>query len=1004
MKNLEIQVNSKNNQILKSSDILGISSENLQGKIIFKPVPFVDGACRLYIENKGTILMEKEEDCYTLDILSSLLTEPSLDICFKITEPQNEKGTPVFCSKIIHLKVLDTIDSDEEIPDQYPTWIEILDSKIAELEALEEDVEEAEEERNQAVQEAIGNIQDMTEAYNQNAVAKTNAFNTNATNKTNAFDNHVSNKEAEFDTDTDAIVSTKKAELDEYEESKENELDTYTNSLKNDLDVYETAKETELNSHTGEKKTELDTYEGVKETELNTYANGLKSDFDTNATNKTTAFDTNATNKTNDFNTNAINKTTEYDNNATTKTTTFNENATEKTGNFNDNVDEKTAEFDTHVTEKEVEFDENVDNIQEQITDIQEFIDSEMDKVTTEKSTRIDVTNAAKWYSQLPPAGRTTQKQLSGKNKLEFPYYNNNYSDSIGRIVLNETYENNFSFILERNLELPAGKYILTFNDRDENLPSTCYAILKNITDDVDISNYIRKKCTFTINDTKTIRLSLVIIKGTYDNVIIEPMLRDFTISDGSFEPYCGGQPSPNPDYPQPIENIEGRSCRNLFSGDFSQFDSVGGEGSTYAYFKLPDDTKQYTLTLIAKNDFTPTRYTYIGFTKNGGDGNGNYKWAVSGSMSTITKGTVISIESTSNLRFLSLFDKKEDTLKLFMDNFDIQLDEGFTSYEPYFEGKRLEINVCNKNLAKALRLGYYVGATGVYVADTTHTCSSEPIKIRNGATYKYSIDGVGVEGYAYEYDENDNYLGRKYFSASSAYTPTNGATYFNYAFKDSTLANVPLNSKVQIEEGTATPYEEHKEQMIPFQLQEGQKLMEGDYLAEDGIHHVRGQVVLDGTENISLSESGEVMRFSYTINDMKKANNGTGLSTHFTNSNYVYTAGRVRFGWSNNVVFFYCDGTQFTSVEDFKTWLAEQYADGTPVIIEYDLATETIDTYTPAQAEAYSKLMKLMLYKGVNHIWTETDGLEPNLKLTYYKSNKLRLDSIEARLELLEE
>lgn len=67
-----------------------------------------------------------------------------------------------------------------------------------------------------------------------------------------------------------------------------------------------------------------------------------------------------------------------------------------------------------------------------------------------------------------------------------------------------------------------------------------------------------------------------------------------------------------------------------------------------------------------------------------------------------------------------------------------------------------------------------------------------------------------------------------------------------------------------------------------------------------------------------------------------------------------------------------------------FKTWLAEQYANGTPVIVEYELEEETIDPYTTAQQEAYNKLMNLLLYKGVNHIWTETDGLEPNLQLTY--------------------
>lgn len=75
-KDIQININTETNQITRSAENMGISSENLQGKIIFKPVPFVDGVCRMYIEDHGSILMDKQEDCYTLDILSSLLITP----------------------------------------------------------------------------------------------------------------------------------------------------------------------------------------------------------------------------------------------------------------------------------------------------------------------------------------------------------------------------------------------------------------------------------------------------------------------------------------------------------------------------------------------------------------------------------------------------------------------------------------------------------------------------------------------------------------------------------------------------------------------------------------------------------------------------------------------------------------------------------------------------------------------------------------------------------------
>lgn len=227
-RNIDIISIQKDKQTIISSSTLGITSENLQGKIIFKPEPFIDGACRLYIEGRGSILMQKEEDCYTLDILSSLLTESSLNICFKITEPENEKGIPIFSSKIIQFKVLDTIESDEEIPQQYPTWIETFDSKIAEIQALEEDVEEAEIDRNARVDEAISNIHDMTEAYNANAVAKTNEFNTNATQKTNDFNTNATQKTSSFNdnantktTDFNNNADTRTEELEQIAEGIE---------------------------------------------------------------------------------------------------------------------------------------------------------------------------------------------------------------------------------------------------------------------------------------------------------------------------------------------------------------------------------------------------------------------------------------------------------------------------------------------------------------------------------------------------------------------------------------------------------------------------------------------------------------------------------------------------------------------------------------------------------------------------------------------------------------
>ncbi len=212
-KDILVSINTETSKIINNSACtVGVKSENLQANLIIKPIPFVNGAGRFYVENQGSIKMKKQEDCYILPIKSSLLKNGDFNFCFKVTEPENEGETPIFVSEICDFKVLDTIESEEEIPDQYPSWIETFDSKIAELEELEENIEQAEanrenaeRERNTRVDEAIENIVDLTEEYNQNAVEKTNEFNMNVTEKTDDFNNNADEKKEELEVIADGV-------------------------------------------------------------------------------------------------------------------------------------------------------------------------------------------------------------------------------------------------------------------------------------------------------------------------------------------------------------------------------------------------------------------------------------------------------------------------------------------------------------------------------------------------------------------------------------------------------------------------------------------------------------------------------------------------------------------------------------------------------------------------------------------------------------------------------
>lgn len=122
-----------------------------------------------------------------------------------------------------------------------------------------------------------------------------------------------------------------------------------------------------------------------------------------------------------------------------------------------------------------------------------------------------------------------------------------------------------------------------------------------------------KKDGTYTYYDSRAGKLSFTVDKSLYTNysiVIQTPTMSvwgdsSLTITnkymlykgtdtaDTSFEPYVGGQPSPNPDYPQQIENIEG--VENIWFGG----ESTTNNGITFT--KNADGSYDITGTATAE-------------------------------------------------------------------------------------------------------------------------------------------------------------------------------------------------------------------------------------------------------------------------------------------------------------------------------------------------------------------------------------------------------------------
>lgn len=198
-----------------------------------------------------------------------------------------------------------------------------------------------------------------------------------------------------------------------------------------------------------------------------------------------------------------------------------------------------------------------------------------------------------------------------------------------------------------------------------------------------------------------------------------------------------------------------------------------------------------------------------------------------------------------------------------------------------------------------------------------------------------------------------------------------------------------------------------HEEQLITFPLQENQKMMEGSETKDDGIHHKRKQIELDGTEDWFI---GSITSLRYSIRlelqDIKlkttnliteilsncflrdgSSENSTGYENKFT----FRQANGSRNLWFFIPKNFFTTTTSTKILEEWKAYLSAQKIAGTPVTIEYPLAEEEIvELYTEEQQEVYNQLQNITPYKLVTNISTD----KAKLVFKYIADTKTYVDN----------
>lgn len=340
------------------------------------------------------------------------------------------------------------------------------------------------------------------------------------------------------------------------------------------------------------------------------------------------------------------------------------------------------------------------------------------------------------------------------------------------------------------------------------------------------------------------------------------------------------------------------------------------------------------------------------------------------------------------------------ETGQCILTDFSIMLSsETDTSWEPYGASpsrdypspiENIEGNIEIKDEGKNLYAGNEITINGTYSSNTSVNLGS-----------RYLSEGTYIISLTNSLPNNCYiYLGA---NGSIAYAIKDKATFtltkeqnvpIRLIVKAGTYSN--FTTKIMIEKGIESKkgYEPHQQQTEYFPLLEGQKLYKGSYLADDGIHPKRNQVVLNGTETGWYTLAGQTgtntSYFAIPISDMKKAS--TLICDKFINRAVWNTDEEGIQSIIDNYIRLRINTSRASTVAELKTWLSNN-----PIIVEYELAEEEIVPYTETQKEAWEKIKNLIFYKGTNHI-----SCTGKLKIKYYTNEEM--NEIYAKKEDLHE
>lgn len=623
--------------------------------------------------------------------------------------------------------------------------------------------------------------------------------------------------------------------------------------------------------------------------------------------------------------------------------------------------------------------------------------------------------------------GKTEQKTYTGKN-LFYDTPSSTTSNGItltknsdGSFTLNGTTTGVSKFDFRLPKALPAGTYTFSIEGSD-NIPGDVFlrardnnGAMVETQSQVNGNNATQNSHTFTCKkDISIVAINITRAEITFNNLVIYPQLEKGTTAT-KFEPYVGATPSPNPDYPQKIENISG--VENLLEINCDNQNEKGielinnNDGSVT--LNGTSTAKSGAISLIKNNtSFSaknlPSEVTFslseplpsgVELAMAYGDENGSWvKNIVILKDNDISKS--VKLDIPNNAKYIRFNFTIENGIVLNNITFRPLLEKGNKQHYFVPNGSNyLQLENKSKNiLPHSLSQGSWnTTSTNTRVANYSN------ILIKSG-TYTFSTDidltnyvvwiGTSTQKFPHL---NWNIINEiKSWSAIKKITFTiEKEGYFLVMYRkkdDSTITPDEIKKiKQQLEIGPeATKFEPYQKKIINIDLKGNNlcsnkdKTIKDELVIENGkakINKKIKEVVLTGNESITRQTTLQSIkyRFNITCDGLPSINSDVIpdlLCSHFkpTNRNNTYNCiNGITLG--QNIVQIYDDTLSSMSEEEFKAKLKSLYDTGTPVIIQYPLSEPEIIDLGKVDFE---------LLEGNSTLNLEED-LKSNMSIKYY-------------------